>query len=212
MDDLDDPRRAEAVITDLASMRGATCTACGRVVCGHEALLSRSLGFLGTPRCLTCLARALGREPEALRNELYAYLSHQACLRQGWEWANREESHGAEELPSCLWPSPAARSAAPAAQPALAASAPPAPDSAWDAGGMGCGELVLELRLRMAALGPGRVLALTAHDPGAPEDLPAWCRMTGHTLVAMSHPRYWIRHKQQAAASNPERIPEERLP
>ena len=69
-------------------------------------------------------------------------------------------------------------------------------DAAWDAGGMGCGELVLALRLRLRAM-PGQLLRLTATDAGAPEDLPAWCRMTGHTLDRMQPPQYWIRARQQ---------------
>ena len=52
----------------------------------------------------------------------------------------------------------------------------------WDAGDMGCGELVLHLRNRMNVLLPGQMLRLTARDPGAIEDLPAWCRLTGHRL------------------------------
>ena len=63
----------------------------------------------------------------------------------------------------------------------------------WDAGDTGCGELVLELRARVAALAPGGVLALTARDPGARSDIPAWCRMTGHTLLSARHPLYLIR-------------------
>jgi tRNA 2-thiouridine synthesizing protein A len=61
---------------------------------------------------------------------------------------------------------------------------------------MGCGDLVLELRGRVEALGPGRVLRLTARDPGAPADIPAWCRMTGHALVSAQHPIYLIRRKE----------------
>ena len=52
----------------------------------------------------------------------------------------------------------------------------------WDAGNLGCGELVMDLMLRLRDLKPGEVLKLTASDPGAPADIPAWCRMTGHTL------------------------------
>ena len=70
-------------------------------------------------------------------------------------------------------------------------------DDVWDAGAMGCGELVLELRFRMQALPPGSVLKLTATDPGAPEDLPAWCRMTRHALIASEHPYYWIRKREE---------------
>jgi tRNA 2-thiouridine synthesizing protein A len=66
-------------------------------------------------------------------------------------------------------------------------------DLEWDAGDLGCGELVLELHMRLSAMRPGQALRLTARDPGAPQDLPAWCRMTGHTLVSQHHPVYLIR-------------------
>ena len=56
-------------------------------------------------------------------------------------------------------------------------------DTDWDAGDLACGELVLELRLRMRKLDNGQVLRLTALDPGAPADIPAWCRMTRHRLL-----------------------------
>lgn len=67
----------------------------------------------------------------------------------------------------------------------------------WDAGAMGCGELVLELRGRLNALAPGAVLQLNALDPGAVEDIPAWCRLTGHTLLAADHPVYYLRRKER---------------
>ena len=66
----------------------------------------------------------------------------------------------------------------------------------WDAGDMGCGELVLELRFRMAELPPRGVMRLVALDPGAREDIPAWCRMTGHGLVRADHPEYLIRRRE----------------
>ncbi len=69
------------------------------------------------------------------------------------------------------------------------------PAAHWDAGDLGCGDLVLELRLRVAELASGEVLQLSARDLGAPEDLPAWCRMTGHTLARAEPPMYWIRKK-----------------
>lgn len=61
---------------------------------------------------------------------------------------------------------------------------------------MGCGELVIELRRRMRGLPAAAVLRLIARDPGAPEDLPAWCRLTGHRLVFASHPVYCIRRRE----------------
>ena len=69
-------------------------------------------------------------------------------------------------------------------------------DAEWDAGDIGCGELVLQLRFRLQAMAPGGVLRLTARDPGGREDLPAWCRMTGHTLLRAEHPLYWIKRRE----------------
>jgi tRNA 2-thiouridine synthesizing protein A len=76
------------------------------------------------------------------------------------------------------------------------APAPQPADAQWDAGDIGCGDLVLELRFRMGVMRPGQLLQLTARDPGAPADIPAWCRMTGHTLVLEQHPVYLIRRKE----------------
>ena len=67
--------------------------------------------------------------------------------------------------------------------------------SEWDAGMLGCGELILELRQRLIQLPPGAVLKLIASDPGVPEDLPAWCRMTGNRLVQASPPEFLIERK-----------------
>jgi tRNA 2-thiouridine synthesizing protein A len=66
----------------------------------------------------------------------------------------------------------------------------------WDAGDMGCGELVLELRSRLDTLRPGQIMRLTARDPGAPADIPAWCRMTGNRLVGVEPPVYFIQRKE----------------
>lgn len=69
-------------------------------------------------------------------------------------------------------------------------------DAEWDAGDLGCGELVLGLRGRMRALAPGQMLRLVARDPGARADIPAWCRLTDHELVLEQHPVYLIRRKE----------------
>ena len=70
------------------------------------------------------------------------------------------------------------------------------PTAEWNAGALGCGELVLELHHRLERLRPGQVLRLTALDPGAAADIPAWCRMVGHALIAQQHPVYLIRRKE----------------
>jgi NifU-like protein involved in Fe-S cluster formation/TusA-related sulfurtransferase len=78
----------------------------------------------------------------------------------------------------------------------------PGTPALWDAGDLACGELVLELRGRLAAM-PGRVLRVIALDPGAPEDIPAWCRLTGHSLVRQdgATSSYWIRARGEEAAT-----------
>ena len=69
-------------------------------------------------------------------------------------------------------------------------------DGEWDAGDMGCGELILLLRFRLDAMKPGQKIRLVARDRGAIEDMPSWCRMTGHVLVSANHPVYIIQRKE----------------
>lgn len=65
----------------------------------------------------------------------------------------------------------------------------------WEAGDMGCGQLVVELRRRLDHLNPGDMIEVIAHDPGARTDLPAWCRMTGNKLISADPPVYTIMRK-----------------
>jgi tRNA 2-thiouridine synthesizing protein A len=62
-------------------------------------------------------------------------------------------------------------------------TAPIAYQQEWDAGDLGCGELVIELRSLLRAMRPGEVIRVHATDLGAPADLPAWCRMTKNVLM-----------------------------
>lgn len=71
------------------------------------------------------------------------------------------------------------------------------PPATWDAGDLGCGELIILLRARMNALAPGQILRVIARDPGAPEDLPAWSRLTGHRLVRAEHPVYDFARREE---------------
>lgn len=72
-------------------------------------------------------------------------------------------------------------------------------DALWDAGDLGCGELVLELRGKLRAM-PGKVLKLVSRDPGAPADIPAYCRMTGHQLLhaEFEHAAFWIKARENS--------------
>ncbi len=65
----------------------------------------------------------------------------------------------------------------------------------WAAGETGCGVLIIGLRREIGKIAPGEVLEVTALDIGARVDIPAWCRMTGHRLIAADHPTYFLERK-----------------
>ncbi|MGP7959443.1 sulfurtransferase TusA family protein [Sanguibacter sp. A247] len=52
-----------------------------------------------------------------------------------------------------------------------------------DGGDLGCARLLIHLRRHVAALSEDAIVHLTSSDPLAPIDLPAWCRLTGHTYL-----------------------------
>ena len=47
----------------------------------------------------------------------------------------------------------------------------------------------------MRELAPGQTLEVHATDPTVVVDLPAWSRLTGHTLIDQQGDRYLIRRK-----------------
>lgn len=72
----------------------------------------------------------------------------------------------------------------------------PAHQHEWDAGELGCGEIVVKLKLLMRdEMQPGEVIRLTATDEGIPEDMPAWCSLTGNPLLHADPPVYHIQKK-----------------
>ena len=66
----------------------------------------------------------------------------------------------------------------------------------WNAGDAGCGSLIVGLKRQLERIEPGQLLRVTANSAGAPADVPAWCRVTGHTLVEADHPTYVLRRKE----------------
>ena len=66
----------------------------------------------------------------------------------------------------------------------------------WDAGESGCGALIMGLKREIQRIRAGELLHVTAPNAGA-ADLPAWCRMTGHTLIAAEHPTYVLRKRDE---------------
>jgi tRNA 2-thiouridine synthesizing protein A len=71
----------------------------------------------------------------------------------------------------------------------------------FDGGETGCGELLLDLLLFMREQPAGAVVRVRALDPGAPLEIPAWCRMTNHTLLSSGHPFYSIQKPLQKKAN-----------
>jgi tRNA 2-thiouridine synthesizing protein A len=197
--ELTDQPTIEALLRDVDRLRDRPCAGCRRPLCGHEAVFAIALGFKDAPRCLACLAGGLGRDPDTLRDDAYRHVVGRDCFRAAWHEAGRREGRDAER-PSCLWPGGVphvARNADSHISGAMpTAATPTARDADWDAGDMACGDLVLALRLRLTALPARAVLRLVASDPAAPQDLPAWCRLTGHRLLHADHPVYFIERRE----------------
>lgn len=64
-----------------------------------------------------------------------------------------------------------------------------------DGGTLECVALLLLLRRHVETAAPGTLILLSTQDPIAQIDLPAWCRLTGHTwLGPHPHPHPEPRH------------------
>ena len=57
------------------------------------------------------------------------------------------------------------------------------PQQQIDTSGLNCPLPVLKAKKALASLAAGDTLMLIATDPGAKQDIPAFCNMTGHRLV-----------------------------
>jgi tRNA 2-thiouridine synthesizing protein A len=76
----------------------------------------------------------------------------------------------------------------------------PDPDEIYDAGALGCGDGPLtHIAGALKRMPPGAVLEVRSTDPGVTADLPAWCRMVGHTFLGGGtqdyEGRYFVRRK-----------------
>lgn len=60
------------------------------------------------------------------------------------------------------------------------------PDKTLDAKGLLCPLPILKAKKALAELPPGGVLEVLATDPGSTADFQAFCRSTGHALIAAS--------------------------
>lgn len=65
-------------------------------------------------------------------------------------------------------------------------------DDEFDGGDETCGRVIVNLHLYIRDQDPGRKILVISRDPGAPVELPAWCRMTRNQLLEQQHPYYLI--------------------
>lgn len=69
-------------------------------------------------------------------------------------------------------------------------------DAFYDCGNRGCGDGPLDGIVKIIRrLAPGQTLEVRAIEPSVAEDLPAWCRLSGHQLTEQKDDRYLIRRK-----------------
>jgi len=210
--------RAEDVIAFVDAHTGRTCASCDARLIGHDAVMGLFLGFRDAPRCIPCLAAAHAAETGAFLERGARSIRPLDCYRAGWAHADRQlDAAGAwpeERVPSRLrmdddddfddddldeedddfapGRTVATANASANAAPNEGAATFDDAGERWDAGDKGCGELVLTLKVRLSKMEPDALLHLTATDPGAREDIPAWCRLTGHRLERAEPPHFLI--------------------
>ncbi len=205
--------KAETVIAEVDSHWGAACTSCRCALIGHDVVLSMLMGQRDAPACIACLAAALRDGRSDFLRRAHATVQRLGCYRAGWMHSDRrlelEDVWPEDRIPRALRiegdaddPEDLERveQLAPDAA-GLASTRAPAPAAIFDAGPMSCGDLVLELRQQMNRLLPGQILEVRATDAGAPEDLPAWCRVTRHDMLECNPPLFRIRRRSDASPS-----------
>lgn len=72
----------------------------------------------------------------------------------------------------------------------------PQHDLFWDAGELGCGDLVVKLKLKFRDdMESGQIIKIHGIDEGLPEDMPAWCSLTKNPLIHAAPPYYYVQKK-----------------
>lgn len=186
-DDITEDDEDSLPLRELQRIAGGSCLDCRVPYSAREAVWSIALGFKNAPRCLGCLCRRLDRTETDLQNSLTDYVQRRECYLRAWREAVLMDEQTPTHRPAPMIPQEAD-------EPLKTVSETEAMH--WDAGDLGCGDLVMQLRIRLKKMAPGNVIHVTATDPAAPEDIPSWCRMTGQTLLNSDHPLYTIRRKE----------------
>jgi hypothetical protein len=153
--------RTKALQQKVQAVAASPCTGCGAGLCGHEAVLDVVFGHQHAPHCLACLAREHGEAPAELGERALQWIRRRDCFLHVWREAGTAEGLGAVDRAPCLFAVDAAPPPVPVTdlaatdEPATGNGTVPAADADYDAGDLGCGDLVLELRMRLRELAPG---------------------------------------------------------
>ena len=70
----------------------------------------------------------------------------------------------------------------------------PKSDEVLDALGLFCPVPVWEAAKQIIEMQPGQVLELLSDDEGITEDMPMWCKRTGHSLIALEEDEEGVFH------------------
>ena len=70
-------------------------------------------------------------------------------------------------------------------------------DDEFDGGEESCGRVIINLFTYLKPMPPGSRILVISRDPGAPAELPAWCRMTNNPLLEKHHPFYLVLYKPE---------------
>lgn len=72
----------------------------------------------------------------------------------------------------------------------------PVPDALLDLGDAGCSVGgTLQARRLIETLGVGQVLEIRSTDPATADEVPAWCRLTGHEYLGAAGQRHFVRKR-----------------
>jgi tRNA 2-thiouridine synthesizing protein A len=209
----EDELRTALLLEAMEKRPTGSCVRCQAEMSSHEVVIAHAMGFKDRFTCPDCIAKALGKPTPEFLEHVLRHIEHRPCFLQAWKWASKFHGLGETLRPPRLFPGQPSlptnnesvtpegmadiRDPVPGSGPEPTSANDPSAGHKWDAGDMGCGDLVLELRIKLQAMAAGQLLEVRATDPGAPEDIPAWCGMTSHVLVIANHPTYVIRRRER---------------
>lgn len=179
----------------LARLRSKRCADCSRELCDHHLLCAIALGLKDAPRCPECAAVGLSRPLDQMKRDLGRWLGGKDCFSRVWTEADPSRCPSPCTWASLIQPRIEGDDEETDEDPLSRAHDLSQPELVLDFGDLACGELVLQLRQKMRSLAPGTVVRVIATDPGAPEDIPSWTRLAGHTLLRAEPPHYDLKRR-----------------